>query len=274
MQKTYLLFVILFLSSSSIYAKKVFGDLDFTQGEWALIGVPLHNYQSMPIQKELGTFISKDVSFMQRVQQRWDLVRTFEDKCDYHYALKFYKDGKLIETVKLNLHCGYLTHNNFSYTFDPTEFDLFKKHSNSIGWSRISFADLDLLKTAIQKLDATQDIYWYQDVEQYLYSGYFMVSVNGLPWSTNMDSLNATLQTQISQQTGGQPFYLKKYYHVFRSDYLYVRYIVNCDASLPKQVQLNQTLSWRSHLAGTDSVRIVAIGVDEKKYWEIMENKR
>ena len=271
MRKTYLLMIIIVLAYSSVYAKKVFRELNFDQGSWALVGVPLHNYQSMPIQRELGTFITKDLAFMKKIQREWDLERTFEDKCDYHYALKFYQDGKLVETVKLNLNCGYLTHNGFSYKFNPNEFDIFKRHSSSIEWSRISFADLDLLKKAIEKLDARQDIYWYDDVKQYLYPGYFMFSVSELPWNTNLDSLQTSIEHQISQQAGETHFYLKKFYHVFRYDNLHVRYIVNCESNLANKVKLSRAMAWRSHLSGKDSVRIVAIGVDRQKYWDIME---
>ncbi|RMG17230.1 MAG: hypothetical protein D6730_24220 [Bacteroidetes bacterium] len=252
------------------HSRHVFGHLNFAQGQWALVGVPLHNYKALPVQKELGTFITKDATFMQQIQQDWDLEMTFEDKCDYHYALKFYLDGKLVETAKLNLYCGYLTVDGFSYTFDPQEFERFKQHANPIHWSRISFADLHLLKKAIQKLDTTEDVYWYEDVQQYQYPGYFMFGINALPWSADLDSLYQAVTAQIRIQTHSSDFYLQKYYHLIRGDYLYVRYILNCEPSLAGQLDFKQTLGWRSHLAGKDSVRIVAIGIDEQRYWELM----
>ncbi len=273
MSKSYLLSLCLLFATFTTSAKKVIEDLDFDTGDWALIGVPLHNYKSLPIQRDLGTFITKDRAFMQQIQQSWDLALTFEDKCDYHYALKFYREGELINTIKLNLHCGYLTSDGFSYSFNPSEFERFKQHAKPISWSRISFGDLDLLKKAIQRLDKTKGVYWYEDIDQYRYPGYFMLSVNGLPWSSNLDSLHTTIQAQIQAQVNSDRFYLKKYYHVFRYDYIHVRYIVNCEESLAKRVEMKQALGWRSHLAGRDSVRIVAIGVDEQKYWKIMDKK-
>lgn len=253
-----------------LLAEKVLAPFDFSQGDWALIGVPLHNYKSLPIQKELGTFVTKDQAFMRQIQEEWDLDMTFEDKCDYHYALKIYRDKELISTIKLNLHCGYLTADGLSYEFAPAEFERFKQHAKPISWSRVSFADLDLLKEAIQRLDKTRDVYWYEDVKPYKYPGYFMFSVNGLPWSANLDSLYTEVDEQIRQASNSHQFYLQKYYHVIRGDNMFVRYIVNCDERVSRKVQLSQTLGWRSHLSGRDSLRVVAIGLDEERYWKIM----
>ena len=270
-----IIFSLLFgISIAGLQSKTILQDLNFSQGDWVIIGIPVHNYRALPVQTDLGTFISKDKNLMKRVQQSWDLDPTFEDKCDYHYAIKFYLDDQLIRTIKLNLYCGYLTWDGLSYEFDPNKFDEFKSNATPIDWSRISFADLNLLKQAIQTLDGKPDVYWYDDVNPYRYSGYFMLAVNGLPWNTNIDSLDQAIHYRISGQIQNEDFYLKKYFHVVRGDKLFVRYMVSCDPFLAQRVAPeDRYLPWRSHLEQTDSVRIVAIGLNQERYKKIMSKK-
>lgn len=268
----YLLIIFsLFVSTQLSYSKAVLEDLNLANGDWVIIGIPVHNYRAVPVQKDLGTFITKDLSLMKSIQQSWDLDLTFEDKCDYHYALKFYKDDVLMHTIKLNLYCGYLTSDGFSYEFAPQRFDEFKSHAKPIDWSRISFADLSLLKIAIETLETKSEIYWYDDVQPYKYSGYFMVAVNGLPWNANIDSLDRAMQQKLATEVKGDDFYLKKYFHIVRGGKLYVRYMVNCDPFMAQRIAPEQRyLPWRSHLEQTDSVRIVAIGLNQERYRKIM----
>ncbi len=263
--------LLLFFSFSSSSAKLILSDLDLNSGDWVVIGVPVHNYKALPVQEELGTFIMKDLDLMKSIQKSWDLELTFEDKCDYHYALKFYQNAQLVRTVKLNLHCGYLTYDGLSYDFDPSRFGEFRKAAKAIDWSRISFADLGLLKLAIRTLDDKPNVFWYDDVYPYTYSGYFMVGVNNLPWNASLDSLDKEIYQNIRETTQADNFYLKKYFHVVRGDKLFVRYLVNCEEPFARSYPTeDQYLRWRSHLQGTDSVRVVAIGVNRSRYQRIM----
>lgn len=264
----------LLLSFFFSQGKAVLQDLDLADGDWVIIGIPVHNYRAVPVQKDLGTFITKDKSLMQEIQQGWDLDLTFDDKCDYHYALKFYCNDVMVRTVKLNLYCGYLTSDGLSYEFAPQRFDEFKSHADPIDWSRISFADLNLLKKAVETLGSRPDIYWYEDVMPYKYSGFFMLAVNNLPWNASIDSLDLAMQQNLEGDIKDDDFYLKKYFHVIRGDKLYVRYMVNCDPFLAQRVAPEQRyLPWRSHLEQTDSVRIVAIGLNQERYRKLMSKQ-
>lgn len=255
----------------SVQAVPIMADLDFTEGNWALVGVPVHNYKLLPIQQEMRTFITKDLSFLKSLKKDWDFNMTFEDNCDYHYSLKFYKDGHLEQTMKLNLHCGYITVNGFSYEFEPVEFERFRKKSEQISWSRITFGDLDYLAHAIKKLDKAEGVYWYEDIYHYTFPGFLLMSVQDLPWNTDLDSLYNEVQHTLQTQTGSDRFYLKKYYHLIRGDKMQVRYLVSCEEPVARNIDMPQTLKWRSHLSGKDSIRVVAIGVDERRYWEILK---
>ena len=272
MRRPILCFLLLFVSTIPTYAHKVIGDLDLTSGQWALVGIPVHNYRMLPIQRSLSTFITKDVSFIQEVQRRWDLEKTFDDKCDYHYELKLYRNGHLQRTLKVNLHCGYITVDGLSYTFSPSEFERFRKFAKPIDWSRISFGDIGMLKRAIKALDTSPGVYWYDDVKQYYYSGFFLVSVNGLYWDSDLDSLYQAVHTEVRRTVRSDNFYLQKYYHTVRGDRMFVRYIVNCEPPLASRYnRSNKYMDWRSHLEGKDSVRVVAIGVDRKRYWQLVD---
>lgn len=271
MHKILSLFCLLLLTAHFSFADKVISDLNFLTGDWALVGVPIHNYQMLPIQEELKTFISKDRALMLEIQAKWDLPITYEDKCDYHYALKFYKDGELVKTLNLNLYCGYLSSGGMAYEFNPIEFERFRSRSAPVSWSRISFADLGRLKDVVSKLDGTDEVYWYEDVEPYRYSGFFVLSVNQLPWNADLDSLQREVEQTVRKRGGSNQFYVKKYFHLIQGDQLFARYLVNCEETLAKRIEKNDyQLGWRSHLQNTDSVRIVAIGISQRRYWELM----
>lgn len=253
-------------------AEKIIGDLDFTKGDWAMVGVPLHNYKKLPIQEELSTFISKDISLMQEIQQGWDLEMTFEDKCDYHYALKFYNGRELVRTITLNLYCGYATYDGLSYDFNPKEFERLKKGSSKIPWSRISFSEMGLMKKAIKMLNGTDGVYWYEDVEQYKYGGSFMLTIGNMSWNSNLDSLQQAVENRVYQLGQNSQFHVQEYYHQIIDGKLKVRYIVSCEEELAKTLQARSGvyLPWRSHLYNKDKVSILAIGIDENKYWRLM----
>ncbi|MEL6591255.1 MAG: hypothetical protein AAFQ87_17145 [Bacteroidota bacterium] len=265
------IFIIVFFAVINFAAaKNILADLNLNSGHWALVGVPLHNYQLIPIQQELGTFITKNKRLLTQLQTDWDFDRTFEDDCDYHYSLKFYQDNQLVKTVLLNLHCGYLTVDGRSYIFTLNDFESIKKQADGIAWSRISFGDLAVLKKAVTTLSGSPEVYWYEDVRQYEYEGFFMLNLNNLPWNTDLDSLQERLQFAIERKTGTTDFYLQPYFHLVQGEKMSARYLVNCDAPVGEQLAAYAMVPWRSHLHNRDSVRILAIGVDRRKYQKIM----
>ncbi|MFK7921531.1 MAG: hypothetical protein AB8H47_06215 [Bacteroidia bacterium] len=266
----FIIFLAFLLSANLITAKNILGDLALQKGKWALVGVPLHNYQLIPMQQELGTFITTNKSLLNDLQSEWDFEPTFEDDCDYHYSLKFYQDKQLVKTVLLNLHCGYVTIEGRSYHFFPENFERLKNQANSISWSRISFGDLNVLKKAVNTLSSSPEIYWYEDVKQYEYDGFFMLNLNNLPWNTDLDSLQLTLQSAIERKTGSTDFYLQEYFHIVQGEKMSARYLVNCDAYTGESLSAYAMVPWRSHLHNRDSVRILAIGLDRRKYQRLM----
>lgn len=266
------LLLVILLSSPFLHAEKIIGDMDFTKGDWAMVGVPLHNYKKLPIQSELNTFISKDIGLMQEIQEGWDLDLTFENKCDYHYALKFYNGRELVRTITLNLYCGYATYEGLSYEFNPKEFEKLKRGSSQIPWSRISFSDTDLMKKAIDKLNNTEGIYWYEDVNQYKYPGYFMLSIGDLAWDFDGDSLFQAVSERVYELGSSKKYHVQEYYRQMNGEKMMVRYIVSCEESLAKKLETRSGayLRWRSHLYNRDKVSILALGIDENRYWRLM----
>ncbi|MEM6261311.1 MAG: hypothetical protein AAGI38_02305 [Bacteroidota bacterium] len=263
--------VLALLVFSFLDARPIFSGLNFGETGWAMVGVPIHNYKSLPIQQELGTFIVKDRNFMRQIQQSWDFPITFENKCDHHYAIKIYHNNQLVRTLKINLYCGYITFDGMAYEFNPDLFEAFRNNASSIDWSRISFVDQGLLNDAIVTLDNRTDVYWYEDVYPYTFPGYFMIGLNNLPWNTDMDSLKQVVHTAVSNQTRSNDFYLQTYFHIVKGDNMTVRYLVNCKEELSERFPYHQQfLKWRSHLADRDSIHIVAIGIDQEKYKRIM----
>ncbi|MFN0203571.1 MAG: hypothetical protein ACKVTZ_18740 [Bacteroidia bacterium] len=254
------------------YADRILEDLNLNSGEWVVIGVPLHNYKALPVQQEMGTFICKEMKFIQKIQKEWDFEFEGENKCDYHYTLKFYRNRELVRTLKLNLYCGSITDDGLSYNFDPRFFEAFKSVSKPVSWSRISFKDYDLAKRAVNVLNNANDIYWYEDVKPYQYEGFFAISMKNVPWETDLDSLKIEVKKDLIRKTGRSDFYLMQSFYTMDEDVLNVRYYVNCNESFSQTAQQypNRVTLWRSHLQEGDSIRVVAIGVNEDKYRKLM----
>lgn len=271
MKKIIIVFL-LFLHFSAAKADKILRDIDFSSGEWVMVGVPLHNYQFLPVQEEMGTFICKDVNFMKDIQKNWDFEYTNEDKCDYHYSIKFYKNKDLAQTMTLNLHCGYITYDGLSYAFDPTLFNRFKAVSKPVDWSRINFENDDMLKKAVATLSKTSDVYWYEDVKQYQYKGYLNLAYSNLPWDVNQDSLKAAVENAIKEKTGAKDFYIQQKGYTVNGDFLYMSYQVSCDENVAKKIAKfpNAVTKWKAHIEKGEVVHVVAIGINESKYRKIM----
>lgn len=263
---------ILFLTPfSHLQAKKVLAGLDFEQGDWAIIGVPLHNYKALPIQKELGTFITRNKDFMKSIKAAWDFPLTLSNDCDHHYALKFYKNGTLMRTLDMNLHCGYVSLNGLSYSINPDEFEKFRKHARPIPWSRITFSDPATLKSAIKVLESQKNVFWYEDVSPYKFTGYFMLNLDKMPWNINTDSLMTVVREKIVEKSGTQNFYLKEYFRYTHDQVMDIRYLVNCEPGLATQLTKYQYLPWRAHIPNKFAeIHILALGIDEKSFRKLM----
>ncbi len=260
-----------------VKAEPIFKDINFDDGTWAMVGVPLHNYQKLPIQEEMGTFICEDIAFMKEVQKSWALEYTNEDKCDYHYSLKLYKNGDIEQTVMINLYCGYLTSDGLSYSFNPALFSRFKAVSKPVSWSRISFQDSEVAIKSITKLDRAKGVYWYEDINPYLFKGSLGMAFNNIPYDANRDSLKKSIEATIRTQTGSADFYLVERGYTmpeYDNGMLYISYTLNCNENIAKKLEKNPnvTFGWKPHLNKGEPIRVVAIGVDEKRYKSLIEN--
>ncbi|MEM6630242.1 MAG: hypothetical protein AAF694_11255 [Bacteroidota bacterium] len=266
--------LIVFLSFSEVYADKILANMDFRKGNWSVVGIPIHNFQMLPVQSQLGTFVSEDKGLMKSIQSKWDLKMTFRDKCDYHYELKFYLDGSLKRTLKVNLVCGTLYDDGISYKFSPQMFEEVRKAAKPVDWSRITFGNLELLRKAISVLDNTPGILWYKDVQPYRYSGFFMIRVVGIPWKENMDVVYENVKRMVADRVRSNDFHLQQFLTTVSEGKRTVKYYVYCEEPIADLYGKGQYIRWRSHFFGEDSVQIVAIGVDIRKYMQLMRKEK
>ncbi len=266
----YLFVFIILMGSYPLRAEKILENLNFDQGSWVLIGIPIHNTQMLPVQQELGTFTINNKTVLKSVQQQWNLPLTFKDKCDYHYELKFYQDGDLKRTFKVNLFCGTLFDEGLSYKFNPQLFEEVRAVAKPVDWSRITFNNLDILRKAIALLDKTNEVFWYKDVKPYYYSGYFLLRVAGIPWDADMDVIKGRIQDMIYSKVQSNDFYLQEYLTTMVQGKKIVKYTVYCNENISDRYGPGKYIKWRSHFYGKDSLQVVAIGIDLKRYQELM----
>ena len=280
MHKQLLLFLISFCAYFSVQGTALLDDLNFDEGEWVMIGVSLHNYHLLPVQKELGTFMLDNPIALKQIQAEWNYEEVYEDYCDYHYALKFYKDGELVRTLRANLLCNYITLNGLSYKFTEADMLKFKNWFQDEKWSRIRFKDLDLLKVAVQTLDDLPKVYWYGDTKQYNFDGSFITLMKNQKWNANRDSLEGVMSDKISQMLRGRDdFYLDTYYWLLSDDFetMSIRFKVYCDQSLFNDYQKKVgksgndiVIRWRNHFSEQSFVQLVVVGLNKQDYFRAM----
>lgn len=264
---------------TKVQAKNLLADLDLSKGNWEMVGVKLYNYKMTPIQEELGTFVLQNPNALKKMQAKWDFAPCFEDYCDYHYALKFYRNKQLVKTLKVNLVCGYITEGLLSYKFDPALFTEHKSHYGRLPWSRIHFSDMERLRTALKKLQATPEVYMYQDVKPFAYDGYFVLGIDGLKWSVNRDSIMKVVGQKVEKLTGSNNFYIEPLLFFMNEKFeLSFRFNIYCDEKFANKYikgdPKNVTAEWRSHFEYLDdddkTIMLVVIGVNQEKYNRIV----
>lgn len=255
-------------------AKKVLDDLDFSKGKWEVVGVSLHNYVLLPIQKEMGCFVIKDMEAMKTMQQTWDFEQMFDDYCDYHYALKFYQNGKLIKTLRINLFCNYISDGGLSYHFKLNFLTEYRNLHQRLYLSRINFKSIERLRKAIDILYTTPDVYFYHDPSHYKYDGFFMIGEDNLPWNVNRDSVLQSVRERVSRVCETQDFYLKQYVYFIEKGIQSIRYEVYCSEKIAKKYPERGVLApWRNHFAYTDVIQMVIVGINKSQYFDMMGDK-
>jgi hypothetical protein len=254
----------------NLQARKVLADLDLSNGNWVMIGVSLRNATLHPVQDTLGTFICKDKSILNKIREEWDFSPMFEDVCDYHYAIKFYKDGELKLTLRANLNCEYITLGGAAFDFTPKDLLKYRPFFKSINWSRITFRNQDVLKEAVRKISELPNVYAYQDIRPYLYSGYFTVGLDELHWNIDKDSLTREVMKEVRSLSGRRDFYAAPTFVFVQGDQMKMRYEIYCDPDFLKDYTGPVSAGWRSHLEYTEQIQIIMIGLSREAYQKIM----
>jgi len=260
------IFLLLILSLNQGYCRALLSDLDFSEGKWEMVGVTLHNFKLVPEQEEIGTFVCTDMTVLKAFQANWDFDYQFEDFCDYHYALKFYKNGELIRTFRVNLICNYISLGGLSL-------DLFKYKSTfkKVNWSRISFETSEGIKNAVSRLEKAKGIWLYHDIKPFAYEGYFVIGVNNMPWGIDRDSLQEVVRATLKEYTGRTDFYLQQNFYFIDKGIQSLRYQVFCEEEFFTSYKGPGTMAnWRRHLDEADRLQIIVVGMTRKMYADMM----
>lgn len=264
------------LSTETVRAKPLLADLDFSEGDWTMVGVSLYNARMIPMQQTVGTFVMSDLRVLQQMKNEWRFGGMYEDHCEYHYALKFYRGKELMKTLKVNLVCEYVTEGVFSYEFPP---EMLKKHRlnfRSVAWSKVRFKSLERLREVVPKLNAAPDAWLYHDPEPYMHDGYFVVKTGNMPWDVDRDSVLQAMRAQVVAETGMKDFHIVPFIFFLNEQWqISFRFFVYCDEQLARRFpQAIVTGPWRSHFAFRDPddkvVELIVAGITPERYKEIL----
>lgn len=254
--------------------KFILGDMDFDQGNWTMVGVSTYNYRPLSIQEDLKTFKLTDSHTLNMMKKQWNVVPFYQDNCEYHYVLKFYKEKKLIKTFKINLYCNYITEDVFSYTFDPIWLTQRRNFYQNISWTKYSFSNLPSLRKAITKAENSNDVFLYHDIRPYLYDGYFIAKSKNLKWDINRDSVINILRSKIELQTGSKEFHIVPYlFYINETWEINFRFVVYCNEKIGKKFKsADITADWRHHFGFNENkdvtIELVVVGADKKFFEE------
>ncbi|MCS7152750.1 MAG: hypothetical protein N2253_02735 [Bacteroidia bacterium] len=248
----------------------VLGGLDFSQGEWSLVGVSLPNYAPHPLQQRFSAFIVQDKSILQAMQSLWEGQTFYEDYCDYHYVLKLYRGRRLIKTLKVNLRCGYITEGVFSYTFSPEWLERFAGSFRPIHWSRVWFRQNENLRNAVRALLEAPEVFFYEEPEPYLYGGRFIIALDSLHWRIDRDSLYRTVKAQIERAFPPGKAYVRPYFF-FMDDkaLLHFRFEVFCEKQDYEKYgkSLQVSVGWQPHIGPGEAKRLILIGINRERFF-------
>jgi hypothetical protein len=257
-------------------SKQLLSDLDFENGHWVMVGVRLYNYHPVEIQQRLGTFLLSDSSALQEMKRKWIFSPFFDDDCDYHYALKFYRGKELRKTLKVNLHCNYITDGKLSYVFSPNLLEEYSSKYVRVPWATLVFRNLDSLRIAIAKLSMKEEVLFYESPERYRFNGFYVRGWDGLPWHANRDSLTKFVRDALVANLGTPenpglqlPFVVEPLIFYIEDDFtLSMRWMVYCEK---KHVNISApgyvVSAWREILhpmeKGETGIELTIIGLDK-----------
>ncbi len=252
--------------------KAMLGDLDFSDGEWEMVGVSLHNYWIVPIQNEIRHFVLRNREILQDMKKNWVFEQTYNDYCEHHYALRFYKNGKIMKFLKVNLHCGYISDGGLSYKMDSMQFTKYKRYFFPLKLSKVGYRSLNNIRKAINILISQKDVWLYYDHIPYNYDGYFVVKIDSLPWNVNRDSVLLEMKKKIITYTASSDFYLKQYIYFIDEGIQSIRYEVYCSKAIADKVPEKMiTAGWRHHFEFTDRIDLVFVGINKREYYQLVK---
>ena len=281
LRHTLVLLLTLFVINTASAGIKPLKSLDLDTGRWEMVGVKLYNRKMMPFQEEMGTFICRDIEVLKAMTQTFEGRYYYEDWCDHHYALKFYQNGQLVKTLKVNLFCNYMTDGVISYHFDPGLLTQHQSAFKPLNWATIKFTDIEMLRKAIQRMEQDETVYLYHDLSQFFHDGYFVVATPPLDLMTNRDSLEKQIRQHIARRAGSENFLIKPYIE-FLDDNMKVsfRYEVYCNKTIytaydKTGARYPVSAHWRDHFAFWKAeedpyVKITVMGITKDKYSRIM----
>jgi hypothetical protein len=274
---TFLAFLAIFLCSLSAYPKGMLEGLNFRDGaNWALVGVSLFNYNTLPIQAEIGSFKVSDPVVLQAMQRKWHVRPFYQDHCEHHYALKIYRERELVRTLKINLHCHYITSGVFSYEFPPELFLQFRSDFKPLDWIKVIYKDVKDVRKAVDIIQKTPEVYLYHDTEPYRYDGFFIYTTPVMSWDVDRDSVLQSVHQIIKKRTNKSNFYITPYVLFLDKQYkISFKYIVFCNADIGmKFIRDKEVVVWRKHfeflLPEEQEIELVILGLNSEKYKQLI----
>jgi hypothetical protein len=119
MKTTFLYITFLFLTVSTFGQTQLFKDYDFNKGGYSLLGT-FSESDKNSLRDSIGEFFINDTIILNKFKRDW----TFEVPgnmyaCGYHYKVYLCRQGKIIESLYINLNCQEIATDRGYFHFDP-----------------------------------------------------------------------------------------------------------------------------------------------------------
>ncbi|MCG8576829.1 MAG: hypothetical protein MI810_18255 [Flavobacteriales bacterium] len=215
--------------------KAVFGEYDFTSGDYTLYGTFwINEGVRNEMADSLGMFYINDPKILSQLQANWHFSESNDlYECGYDYTFYLTKGNSVVEEFDLNIHCSSLVSDKANYTFSKDSLSFLFGKTKKLNCYSEHFTERDEASTKLNALRKDTSYFIPYDTQRLWekHPGYFCFSLNS-PHPRDKDSTRQFVLNQLQQKFSPDQFSLQRrgYDSNGRFDYR-----IYCDSSLMKE---------------------------------------
>lgn len=214
------LFVFLLTSFTVNCQTQLFKNYNFNEGGYAIIGT-FWNSWSHPIKDSLGEFYTEDIKQLNKFKKAFTFSKPGVGfACGYHYTLYLCRDGKIIQSISINLECCEIATNGKYYYFDPNIMRQFYNQLNYLKIVSVNFNNLYEARGQYKILEKNENLLLMKRPLWLKFDGHFVFRFDckGFDCIDDEKQIVAAIENQIKEKYPNYDFYMEQC--TYSSEYL------------------------------------------------------